>query len=165
MKPTHNKTMYRIILVIAALAIGTLHAKPISSENDESQIMVISLNYAYAGDAIDAIIPHLSESSTISAAPRVNSVFLVASKEEREIAKEIISKLDLPTEVKKQTVIVPLKYADAIEVAALINLFIPSDNKVVGDGRTNQLILNVDQNTLPMLKGIIQSVDVSVEKQ
>lgn len=180
------------MLIISDRAANIRRMERIVSEMDkesDSDIEVIKLKYAFAAEVV-RLLGSLSNSSPeqkgsgtrdvkFTADERTNSILLSGEKSSRLKYRAIISDLDSPVQSSGNTHVVYLRYADAKNIAAILNNVgqdvVKAEAKNSGnagsgakaetvsiqaDETSNALVITAPASVYPSLRSVIQQLDI-----
>ena len=180
------------MLIISDRAANIRRMERIVSEMDkesDSDIEVIKLKYAFAAEVV-RLLGSLSNSSPEQKGPgtrsvkftadeRTNSILLSGEKSNRLKYRAIISDLDSPVESSGNTHVVYLRYADAKNIAGILNSVgqdvVKAEAKNSGnagagakvetvsiqaDETSNALVITAPASVFPSLRSVIQQLDI-----
>jgi general secretion pathway protein D len=180
------------VLIISDRAANILRIDRIIEQMDkkaDSGIEIIKLEHAFAAEVVrllsglNVTAPEQKAQGmgvTISADERTNSVLISGERSERLKYRAIIADLDSPVASSGNTHVVYLRYADATDVAALLNSVgqevIKAEGKNVGAGAgaggagesvnvqadeaSNALVITAPASVFPSLRAVIQQLDI-----
>ena len=181
------------VLIISDRASNILRIDRIIAEMDkkvDSGIEIIKLNHAFAAEVV-RLLSSLNIASPdqktpagggikISADERTNSILLSGERTARLKYRAIISDLDSPVESGGNTHVVYLRYADAENLATILNnvgqeaLKAEAGNvgsggaataggdsvSVQADDSSNALVISAPASIFPSLRAVIQQLDI-----
>ena len=180
------------MLIISDRAANIRRMERIVSEMDkesDSDIEVIKLKYAFAAEVV-RLLGSLSNSSPEQKGPgtrdvkftadeRTNSILLSGEKLSRLKYRAIISDLDSPVQSSGNTHVVYLRYADAKNIATILNNVgqdvVKAEAKNSGnagsgakaetvsiqaDETSNALVITAPASVYPSLRSVIQQLDI-----
>jgi len=180
------------MLIISDRAANIRRMERIVSEMDkeaDSDIEIIKLNHAFAAEVV-RLLASLNSASPqqkgaggsevkFTADDRTNSVLLSGEKSNRLKYRAIISDLDSPIESSGNTHVIYLRYADAKNIATILNSVgkevIKSEAKNAGsagtvnqsetvsiqaDETSNALVITAPASVFPSLRSVIQQLDI-----
>jgi len=161
----------------AKLQTGSVVIGDSAQRGDQIITQIFKLNYESATNLVAVLRPLISPNNTINATPGSNSLVITDYAENLHRLARIIAAMDNPgaTDIE----IVPLKYAIAADLAALVQhladggsgpVVLPgasaSGLRVLADARSNSLILRAPNPArLAMTRAIIQKLDVPMDNQ
>jgi general secretion pathway protein D len=180
------------MLIISDRAANIRRMERIVSEMDkeaDSDIEIIKLNHAFAAEVV-RLLASLNSTSPqqkgaggsevkFTADDRTNSVLLSGEKSNRLKYRAIISDLDSPIKSSGNTHVIYLRYADAKNIATILNSVgkevIKSEAKNAGsagtvnqsetvsiqaDETSNALVITAPASVFPSLRSVIQQLDI-----
>jgi|TARA_B110000971_G_scaffold1227_1_gene1224 general secretion pathway protein D len=180
------------MLIISDRAANIRRMERIVSEMDkeaDSDIEIIKLNHAFAAEVV-RLLASLNSASPqqkgaggsevkFTADDRTNSVLLSGEKSNRLKYRAIISDLDSPIKSSGNTHVIYLRYADAKNIATILNSVgkevIKSEAKNAGsagtvnqsetvsiqaDETSNALVITAPASVFPSLRSVIQQLDI-----
>lgn len=180
------------VLIISDRAANIRRMERIVSEMDkesDSDIEVIKLKHAFAAEVV-RLLSSLSNASPeqkaagaraikFTADERTNSILLSGEKSSRLKYRAIISDLDSPVETSGNTHVVYLRYAEAKNIADILNSVgkevIKAEAKNSGaagagnnaesvsiqaDETSNALVITAPASVFPSLRSVIQQLDI-----
>jgi general secretion pathway protein D len=181
------------VLIISDRASNILRIDRIIAQMDkeiDSDIEIIKLKHAFAAEVVRLLTglnltsPDQKAKSSggikISADERTNSVLLFGERTERLKYRAIIADLDSPVESSGNTHVVYLRYANAMNIATILNSVgqeaIKAESKNVGaaggagrggesvnvqaDEESNALVISAPASIFPSLRSVIQQLDI-----
>jgi len=181
------------VLIISDRASNILRIDRIISQMDkeiDSDIEIIKLKHAFAAEVVRLLTglnlttPDQKAKSgggiKINADERTNSILLIGERIERLKYRAIIADLDSPVESSGNTHVVYLRYADAKNIATILNSVgqeaIKAESKNVGaagagrracdsvnvqaDEESNALVISAPASIFPSLRAVIQQLDI-----
>jgi general secretion pathway protein D len=181
------------VLIISDRASNIKRIDRIIAEMDkkvDSGIEIIKLKYAFAAEVVrllsslNVIAPDQKTPAgggiKITADERTNSILLSGEKSARLKYRAIISDLDSPIESGGNTHVVYLRYADATNIATILNNVgqdaLKAEAKNVGAGgagaaggdmvnvqadeESNALVISAPASIFPSLRAVIQQLDI-----
>ena len=181
------------VLIISDRASNILRIDRIIAQMDkeiDSDIEIIKLKHAFAAEVV-RLLTGLNLTSPdkkaqaggglkITADERTNSILLIGERTERLKYRAIIADLDSPVESTGNTHVVYLRYANATNIATILNSVgqevIKSEarNVVAGGGagkigetvnvqadeESNALVITAPASVFPSLRSVIQQLDI-----
>ncbi len=137
---------------------------------DQIITRVIKLNYESAPNVVALLRPLVSPNNTINALPGNNSILITDYASNINRIEKIIQSVDSPSNTTVETI--ALKYAQALEVAALINKVLENSGPQGGDGmsklnivadpRANVLLVRGgNAERVAQIKSLVAKLDVS----
>jgi general secretion pathway protein D len=180
------------VLIISDRASNIRRIDRIIAEMDkevDSEIEIIKLNHAFAAEVV-RLLASLNITSPdqknpaaggvkVTADERTNSILLSGERANRLKYRAIISDLDAPVESSGNTHVVYLRYADAKNVATILDNVgkevIKAEAKNVGttggggqvdsvsiqaDETSNALVIHAPASVFPSLRAVIQQLDI-----
>jgi general secretion pathway protein D len=181
------------VLIISDRASNILRIDRIIAQMDkeiDSDIEIIKLKHAFAAEVVRLLTglnlttPDQKAKSgggiKINADERTNSILLIGGRIERLKYRAIIADLDSPVESSGNTHVVYLRYADAKNIATILNGVgqeaIKAESKNVGaagaggragesvnvqaDEESNALVISAPASIFPSLRSVIQQLDI-----
>ena len=181
------------VLIISDRASNILRIDRIIAQMDkeiDSDIEIIKLKHAFAAEVVRLLTglnlttPDQKAKSSggikINADERTNSVLLFGERTERLKYRAIIADLDSPVESSGNTHVVYLRYANAMNIATILNSVgqeaIKAESKNVGaaggagrggesvnvqaDEESNALVISAPASIFPSLRSVIQQLDI-----
>lgn len=146
----------------------------------EGQIRIVRLEHAWAADVL-ALIETLMTSeggnskgaNTIStkviADERTNRMVLKGKEAELDQVEQLIAELDQPSKKSSRLTVIPLRYADAVKTAELINGLVgtgndettkrPTNTFVQADESTNALVISAEPNVMVDIQSVLNELD------
>lgn len=109
-------------------------------------------------------------SPSVSTSPRDNSLIIAATAEQHSEIEQILKQIDLPAKTMRTTEFVPLKFAQAKNVAQALDVFYgryafeadsPSKQNVsiVSDPASNSLVISAEESEWPGIRELIAKLD------
>ena len=181
------------VLIISDRAANILRIDRIIAQMDravDSGIEIIKLQNAFAAEVV-RLLQSLNVTTpeqkaqgggvNVTADERTNSVLISGERTERLRYRAIIADLDAPVESTGNTHVVYLRYADATDIATLLNSVgqevIKAEGKNVGSGAaggergaatvsvqadeaSNALVITAPASVYPSLRSVIQQLDI-----
>ncbi len=181
------------VLIISDRASNILRIDRIIAQMDkeiDSDIEIIKLKHAFAAEVVRLLTglnlttPDQKAKSgggiKINADERTNSILLIGERTERLKYRAIIADLDSPVESSGNTHVIYLRYADAKNIATILNSVgqeaIKAESKNVGtagaggragdsvsvqaDEASNALVISAPASIFPSLRSVIQQLDI-----
>ena len=183
------------VLIISDRASNILRIDRIIGEMDkeiDSDIEIIKLEHAFAAEVVRLLTglnltspdqkPQAGGGIKITADERTNSVLLIGERAQRLKYRAIIADLDAPVESSGNTHVVYLRYAEATNIATILNTVgqeaIKAEGKNVGaagggaagggaesvsvqaDEASNALVITAPASIFPSLRSVIQQLDI-----
>ena len=152
---------------------GTITTGPVTGGGDRLVTQVITLKYESATQLINVLRPLITPNNTIAAYPNGNALVITDYADNLKRLDRIIASLDLPP--GGEPVLVPLRYASAIDIVPLINRLVadaaaagaagvPADAQqrvsVIADPRSNSILLRADNpGRVARLRQLIGELD------
>ncbi|MEO8675939.1 MAG: type II secretion system secretin GspD [Casimicrobiaceae bacterium] len=153
---------------------GTITMGPVSGGGDRLVTQVITLKYESATQLVNVLRPLITANNTIAAFPNGNALVITDYADNLKRLDKIISSLDQPP--GGEPVLVPLRYASAIDIVPLINKLVadaagagaapgtPADVQqrvsVIADPRSNSILLRADNpGRVARLRQLIEQLD------
>ena len=136
---------------------GAIATGPITGGGDRLVTQVIILKYESAAQLVNVLRPLITPNNTIAAYPNGNALVITDYADNLKRLDRIIASLDQPP--GGEPVLVPLRYASAIDIVPLINKLVadtiaagapgtPADVQqrvtVIADPRSNSILLRAD---------------------
>jgi general secretion pathway protein D len=152
---------------------GTITTGRVTTGGDRLVTQVITLKYESAAQLVNVLRPLISPNNTIAAYPNGNALVITDYADNLKRLDRIISSLDQPP--GGEPVLVPLRYASAIDIVPLINKLVadtvaagaagtPPDVQqrvtVIADPRSNAILLRADNpGRVARLRQLIEQLD------
>jgi general secretion pathway protein D len=152
---------------------GTLTTGPVTAGGDRLVTQVITLKYESAAQLINVLRPLITPNNAIAAYPNGNALVITDYADNLKRLERIIASLDLPP--GGEPVLVPLRYASAIDIVPLINRLVadapsaagtgaPVDTQqrvtVIADPRSNSIVLRAENpGRIARLRQLIEQLD------
>ena len=152
---------------------GSIATGPVTAGGDRLVTQVITLKYESAAQLINVLRPLITPNNTIAAFPNGNALVITDYADNLKRLDRIISSLDQPP--GGEPVMVPLRYASAIDIVPLINKLVadtvaagaagtPADVQqrvtVIADPRSNAILLRADNpGRVARLRQLIEQLD------
>jgi general secretion pathway protein D len=157
----------------AKLQGGAITTGPVTAGGDRLVTQVITLKYESAAQLVNVLRPLITPNNTIAAFPNGNALVITDYADNLKRLDRIIASLDQPPGA--EPVLVPLRYASAIDIVPLINKLVadstapgvpgaPADAQqrvsVIADPRSNAVLLRGDNpGRLSRLRQLIEQLD------
>lgn len=147
----------------------------------EGQIRIVTLEHAWAADVLELINTLVSgnqegnSSSNSSVATRViadertNRMVLKGKEAELDQVEQLIKDLDQPSKKSSRLSVLPLRYADAVKTAELVNGLVgtgneegtqrPTNTFIQADESTNSLVVNAEPNVMVDIQSVLNELD------
>ncbi len=114
--------------------------------------------------------PSSDPAPSVSTSPRDNSLIIAATAEQHTEIEQILKQIDLPAKTMRTTEFVPLKFAQAKNVAQALDVFYgryafeadtPSKQNVsiVSDPASNSLVISAEESEWPGIRELIAKLD------
>lgn len=150
------------------------------AEKTQPEIVVYPLKHAN-GVQVETLITELYEevyaarqgNISISALGQPNALLLIGRAEVVKTVEELIKKIDVPLAPEDQLEVIPLKHASAVDLEERVRNFFTSDGAggeprpglatqalILGDYRTNSLIVQASPREMIEIKKLVSSLDV-----
>jgi general secretion pathway protein D len=152
---------------------GAIATGPITGGGDRLVTQVIILKYESAAQLVNVLRPLITPNNTIAAYPNGNALVITDYADNLKRLDRIIASLDQPP--GGEPVLVPLRYASAIDIVPLINKLVidtiaagapgtPADVQqrvtVIADPRSNSILLRADNpGRVARLRQLIEQLD------
>ncbi|WP_245957933.1 type II secretion system secretin GspD [Marinomonas piezotolerans] len=146
----------------------------------EGQIRIVRLEHAWAADVL-ALIETLMTgeggnskgantiSTKVIADERTNRMVLKGKEAELDQVEQLIAELDQPSKKSSRLTVIPLRYADAVKTAELINGLVgtgndettkrPTNTFVQADESTNALVISAEPNVMVDIQSVLNELD------
>ena len=146
----------------------------------EGQIRIVNLENAWSADVLELINTLMSSganssvgagvsSTRVIADERTNRIILKGKEAELDQIEKLIKELDQPSKRSSRLAVLPLRYADAVRTADLVNGLVGSGNGdapprttstfIQADESTNSLVVNAEPNVLVDIQSILNELD------
>ncbi len=150
------------------------------AEKTQPEIVVYPLKHAN-GEAVEALVSELYEevyaarqgNISISALVQPNALLLIGRAEVVQTVQELIEKIDVPLDPQNQLKVIPLLHASAVDIEERVRSFFTADGDggdvrpglatrviILGDYRTNSLIVQASPRELIEVEQLIAKLDV-----
>ncbi|TPE50306.1 type II secretion system protein GspD [Maribrevibacterium harenarium] len=146
----------------------------------EGKIQVISLEHAWAGDILDLINELVgagaakgngaASTTKIIADERTNRLVVKGKEAELAQIQALVKQLDQPARKSSRLKVLPLRYADAVKTAELVNGLVgkgneegtsrPTNTFVQADESMNAIVVSAEPNTMAEIQSILQELDI-----
>ncbi len=152
---------------------GAIATGPIGAGGDRLVTQVIVLKYESAAQLVNVLRPLITPNNTIAAYPNGNALVITDYADNLKRLDRIVASLDQPP--GGEPVLVPLRYASAIDIVPLINKLVadtlaagapgtPADVQqrvtVIADPRSNAILLRADNpGRVARLRQLIEQLD------
>jgi len=151
---------------------GTVAVGPVRAGGDRLITQVTILKFESAQQMVAVLRPLITPNNTIAAYPGSNALVITDYAENLKRIDRIIASLDQPP--VGEPVLVPLKYASAIDLVPLVNRLVadpgaaasgaPADSQqrvlVMADPRSNTIVLRADNpGRLARVRQLIEQLD------
>ena len=152
---------------------GTISTGRVAAGGDRLVTQVITLKYESAAQLVNVLRPLISPNNTIAAYPNGNALVITDYADNLKRLDRIIATLDQPP--GGEPVLIPLRYASAIDIVPLVNKLVadtvaagvagtPPDVQqrvtVIADPRSNAILLRADNpGRVARLRQLIEQLD------
>src|SRR5262249_4234689 len=151
---------------------GTVSVGPVGGGGDRLVTEVIALRYESALQLVNVLRPLITPNNAIAAYPNGNALVITDYADNLRRIERIIASLDQPP--GGELVVVPVRYASAIDLAALLNRMLtevpgggaaaPTDVQqritVLADSRSNSILVRADNpGRVARVRQLIEQLD------
>ncbi len=152
---------------------GAVSAGPVGAGGDRLVTQVITLRYESAAQLVNVLRPLITPNNTIAAYPNGNALIITDYADNVRRLDRVIASLDQPP--GGEPIVVPLRYASAIDLVPLLNRLIadaatvtaagaPPDVQqritVIADPRSNAILVRADNpGRVARLRQLIEQLD------
>jgi general secretion pathway protein D len=152
---------------------GTVSVGPVGAGGDRLVTEVIALRYESALQLVNVLRPLITPNNAIAAYPNSNALVITDYADNLRRIERIIASLDQPP--GGEPVIVPVRYASALDIVALLNRLltdtptaagpgVPADSQqrvtVMADPRSNSILVRADNpGRLARVRQLIEQLD------
>ena len=128
----------------ADLEIVTGNDPEAVSKSDEVVTQIIPVRYANVGQLVNNLGPLLPTSASLSVNESANALILVATRTDVRRMLQIISALDSAMARVSSIKVIPLRHADAKDLAAVVQQFFASDSTGSSSGGRSAVVQGFD---------------------
>jgi general secretion pathway protein D len=152
---------------------GTVTRGPVSAGGDRIVTQVTTLKYESAAQIVNILRPLITPNNTIAAYPSGNALVITDYADNVRRIDRIVASLDQPP--SGEPVLVPLRYASAIDLVTMLNKLVgdqgatqpggvPSDSQqrvaIIADPRSNSILLRAENPArLARVRALIADLD------
>ncbi len=152
---------------------GTVAAGALAGGGDRLVTQVITLRYESAAQLVNVLRPLITPNNTIAAYPNANALIITDYADNVRRLDRVIASLDQPP--GGEPIVVPLRYASAIDLVPLLNRLIadaaaaaaagaPPDTQqrmtVIADPRSNAILIRADNpGRVARMRQLIEQLD------
>ena len=152
---------------------GTVTSGPVREGGDRLVTQVVTLRYESAAQLVNVLRPLITPNNTIAAYPNANALVITDYADNVKRIDRIIASLDLPP--GSEPVLVPLRYASALDLVTLLNRLIAETPPgaaggaaadvqqrvvVLADPRSNSILVRADNpGRVARVRQLIEQLD------
>ncbi len=151
---------------------GVVASGPVTAGGDRLITQVITLRYESAAQLVNVLRPLITPNNTIAAYPNANALVITDYADNVKRLDRIIASLDQPP--GSEPVLVPLRYASALDVVALLNRLtteapgaaagtggdVQQRVIVIADPRSNSILVRADNpGRVARVRQLIEQLD------
>ncbi len=152
---------------------GAVATGPVTAGGDRLVTQVVTLRYESAAQLVNVLRPLITPNNTITAYPNANALVITDYADNLKRIDRIIASLDQPP--GSEPIVVPLRYASALDVVTLLNRLIaevppgaaPGTGTdvqqrviVIADPRSNSILVRADNpGRVARVRQLIEQLD------